>query len=175
MRSGGHTAPDERRERDRRVDRRHLRPSALLGGRCGDAPPPIDPRAPADHVSRDDGRDTPHAELGRLLDDEVHARALEERWRQDQLERGLAMRTAGGDDDSLRRPVGDARQLDLVLRALLVEQDHPFTGTEAERAQVSQRRSDDADAGSLLGRAGDEEPQHQDAGRSTSVHQPSSR
>jgi hypothetical protein len=62
-----------------------------------------------DHACARRGRDAPHAELGRLLDDEIHPVALEEGGREDQIER--ATRALGGGVatmTALGGPVGDA-------------------------------------------------------------------
>ena len=63
----------------------------------------------------------------------------------------------------------------LVLGAELVEEDEPGPGAEPERVEMTKGRAGDADARRVRRRAGDEEPQHQVARRSTRVHQPSSR
>ena len=69
----------------------------------------------------------------------------------------------------------DARQLHLVLRTVLVEEDQPFARAEAQRTEMTEGRADDADARGVLRCAGNEEPQHHRAGRSTRVHHPSAR
>src|SRR5262245_24078090 len=157
---------DERVERERRVDHRHPGAPRLLRGRHRDAPPALEGCAVPDHVRGRDRRDPLHAELRRLLDDEIHLRSAEQRGGEGQGEGRLAQRSRAGDDPTDRFPPGQPLEDDVVLAARVVEDAQAGARGESQGAQVTELRAGDTDRLISLPQPGDVEPEHQRSSRS---------
>jgi hypothetical protein len=89
----------------------------------------------------DDGTDLRHAQLGGLLDDGLHAVALQRRQGQHHAERGLrAARRGGAAEPDLDTLAGHAVERGLELRAFSIEDADRRAGAEAEDLPRVMRR-----------------------------------
>src|SRR5581483_6754140 len=165
---------NERVEQRRRIDPWPGRASRLLRGGERDPAPPLEPDALRDGMTAEHRRDPTDAELRRLLDDEIHLRALQEPGRERQIEPGLARRTMCREDHALGGAPAHALDPDLVLGADVVEDEEPLARPEPQRAEVAQLRAGDPDAKAVDLRARNVEPMHYTARASVSVAQSSS-
>src|SRR5262245_39362946 len=157
---------DDRGQRRRGIDHGNAGAAGLLGGGHRDPPPAVDMRRAADHALRRHGCDPVDTQLGRLLDDEVHLRALEQRRRQRQLERRLAHRPGAGDDVPDRLARTDAVEDHVVLAARVVEHAQPIAGLEPQGSQVAQLGTRDVHARFASAHPGEVKAQHQRSSRS---------